>query len=121
MESSKKPRLQLLFLSKDPAHMEGITSMLHGHGIQTTTELTSLPWRSAGYESFVMVSTKDYPEASALCLDPDMPGASTGTSYLVATGVDEAWQHVLRRQSFTTKCDRKTGAGFFSMKTRWAS
>src|SRR5580692_4595778 len=37
--------------------------MVHGHGIQTMNELTSLPWRSAGFESFVMVSTEDYPEA----------------------------------------------------------
>ena len=85
MESSNEPRLQLLSLSKDPTHMERITSMLHGHGIQTMTERTSLPWRSAGYESFVMVSAEDYPEASALCLDPDMAGASTGTSHLVTT------------------------------------
>jgi hypothetical protein len=97
MESSNGPRLRLLSLSKDPTHMERIASMLHGHGIQTMTERTSLPWRSAGYESFVMVSTEDYPEASALCLNPDMVGANTGTSYLVTTGVDEAWQHVVRR------------------------
>ena len=85
MESSNEPRLQLLSLSKDSNHMERITSMLHGYGIQTMTERTSLPWRSAGYESFVMVSTEDYPEALALCLDPDMAGASTGTSHLVTT------------------------------------
>jgi hypothetical protein len=97
MESSNAPRLQLLSLSKDPTHMEGIASTLHRHGIQTRTERTSLPWRSAGHESFVMVSTEDYPEASALCLDPDMVGASRGTPYIVATGVDEAWQHVVRR------------------------
>jgi hypothetical protein len=97
MESSNEPRLQLLSLYKDPTHMERITAMLHGHRIQTVTEHTSLPWRSAGYESFVMVSTEDYPEASALCLNPGMAGASKGTSYLVATGVDEAWQHVVRR------------------------
>jgi hypothetical protein len=58
---------------------------LHGYGIQTMTERTSLPWRSAGYESFVMVSTGDYPEALTLCLDPDVAGASTGTSDLVTT------------------------------------
>jgi hypothetical protein len=63
MESANEPRLQLLSLSKDPAHIERITAMVHGHGIQTVTELTSLPWRSAGLESFVMVSTEDYPEA----------------------------------------------------------
>jgi hypothetical protein len=97
MESSNEPRLQLLFLSKDPIDMERATSMLHSHGIQTMTERTSLPWRSAGYESFVMVSTEDYPEASALCLNPDMAYASAGTSHLVTTGVNEAWQHVVRR------------------------
>jgi hypothetical protein len=97
MESANEPRLQLLSLSKDPTHMERITSMLHGHGIQTMTERTSLPWRSAGYESVVMVSTEDHPEASALCLDPDMAGPSKGTSYLVTAGIDEAWQHGVRR------------------------
>jgi hypothetical protein len=97
MESSDEPHLQLLSLSKDPTHMERIRLILHGHGIQTMTERTSLSWRSDGYESFVMVSTEDYPEASALCLDPDMAGPSKGISYLVATGVDEAWQHDVRR------------------------
>jgi hypothetical protein len=97
MESANEPRLQLLSLSKDPTHMERITSMLHGHGIQTMTERTSLPWRSAAYESVVMVSTEDYPEASELCLHPDMAGPPKGTSYLVTTGIDEAWQHGVRR------------------------
>ena len=97
MESSNEPRLQLLSLSKDPALMERITAMLHAHGIQTRTELASLPWRSAGLESFVMVSAEDYPKASALYLDLEMAVAFTGTSHLVATEVDEAWQHGVRR------------------------
>jgi hypothetical protein len=97
MESANEPRLQLLSLSKDPAHMERITAMLHAHGIKTKSELTSLPWRSAGLESFVMVSTEDYPEASALYLDLEIAVPFTGTSHLVATGVDEAWQHGVRR------------------------
>jgi hypothetical protein len=70
MEPTNEPRLQLLLLSKDPAHTKSITGMLHAHGIQTMTEPTSLPWRSAGFNSFVMVSTEDYPEASALYLSP---------------------------------------------------
>jgi hypothetical protein len=97
MESSDEPRWQLLSLSKDPAHMERITAMLHAHGIQTSTELTSLPWRSAGLESFVMVSTEDYPKASALYLDLELAGPLTDTSQLVATGIDEASQHGVRR------------------------
>jgi hypothetical protein len=36
-----------------------------------------------------MVSTEDYPKASALCLDLEMVVAFTGTSHLVA-GVHEA-------------------------------
>jgi hypothetical protein len=97
MESANEPRLQLLSLSKDPAHMERITAMLHAHGIKTKSELTSLPWRSAGLESFVMVSTEDYPEASALYLDLEIAVPFTGTSHLATTGVDEAWQHGVRR------------------------
>jgi hypothetical protein len=97
MESSNEPRRQLLSLSKDPAHMVRITAMLHAHGIQTRTELTSLPWRSAGFESFVMVSTEDYTKASALCINREIAIAFTGPSPLVTTEVDEAWQHGVRR------------------------
>ena len=79
MKSSNEPRLQLLLLSKDLAHMQRMTAMLHANGIQTTSELTSLPWRSAGLESFVMVSTEDYTKASALCLDCEMAVASLAT------------------------------------------
>jgi hypothetical protein len=46
--------------------MQRMTAMLHANGIQTTSELTSLPWRSAGLGSFVMVSTEDYTKAFAL-------------------------------------------------------
>jgi hypothetical protein len=97
MESANEPRLQLLSLSKDPAHMEGITAMLHAHGIETKSELTSLPWRSAGLESFVMVFTKDYPKASALYLELELAVPFAGASHLVATGVDEPSQHGVRR------------------------
>ena len=31
--------------------MQRMTAMLHANGIQTTSELTSLPWRSAGLRS----------------------------------------------------------------------
>jgi hypothetical protein len=112
MESANEPRLQLLFLSKDPTHMERITSMLHGHGIQTMTERTSLPWRSAGYESFVMVSTEDYPEASALCLDPDMAGASTGISHFVTT-------QLMRHGSMS--CAGNPSRPYATAKQEWAS
>jgi hypothetical protein len=97
MESSNEPRLQLLLLSKDLAHMERMKTMLHAHGIQTITEPTSLQWRSAGWESFVMVSMEDYKKASALCLAREMAVAFTGRSHLVPTEGDEALQHGVRR------------------------
>ena len=96
MESANEPRMQLLLLSKDPVHMKSITAMLHAHGIETSTELTSLPWRSAGFECFVMVSTEDYTKASALCVNREMTIAFT-SSPLVTTEVDEAWQHGVLR------------------------
>jgi hypothetical protein len=89
VESSNEPRLQLLILSKDLVHMQRMKAMLHAHGIQAISELTSLPWRSAGWESFVMVSMEDYTKASALCLDCEMAVAFTGFSPLVTTEVDE--------------------------------
>jgi hypothetical protein len=97
MESSNEPRLQLLLLSKDLARMQRMTAMLHANGIHTISELTSLPWRSAGFESFVMVSTEDYTKASALCLDREMAIAFTSPSALVTTEVGEALQHGVRR------------------------
>jgi hypothetical protein len=93
MESSNEPRFQLLILSKDLAHMKEMKAMLHAHGIQAISELTSLPWRSAGLESFLIVPTK----ASGLCLDREMAVAFTRPSPLVATEVDEALQHGVRR------------------------
>jgi hypothetical protein len=71
--------------------------MLHAHGIRTVTEQTSLQWCSAGWESFVMVSTEDYKRASALCLAREMDIAFTGRASLVSTEVDEALQDVVRR------------------------
>jgi hypothetical protein len=97
MESSNESRLQLLLISKDPAHMQRVKAMLHAHGIQAISELTSLPWRSAGWESFVMVSTEDYTRASALCLDREMAVAFTGFSPLVTTEVGETSQLGVRR------------------------
>jgi hypothetical protein len=79
MKSSNEPRLQLLLLSKDLAHMQRMMAVLHANGIHTISELTSLPWRSAGLESFVMVSAEDYTKASAFCLDCEMAVASLAT------------------------------------------
>jgi hypothetical protein len=93
MKSVSEPRLQLLLLSHDPAHVKGTTVMLHAHGIRTVTEPPSLPWRSAGFDSLVMVSTEDYPKASALCLDLELAVRLTGTVYLAATAVDDKSQH----------------------------
>ncbi len=89
MKSSDEPRLQLLLLSKDLAHMQRMKAMLHAHGIQAISEPTSLPWRSAGFEDFVMVSTEDYKQAADLCLDREMAIAFIGSSPLVTTEVDE--------------------------------
>ena len=97
MKSSNEPRLQLLLLSKDLAHMQRMTAMLHANGIHTISELTSLPWRSAGLESFVMVSMEDHKKASALCLDREMGVSFAGHSALVIPEVDEALQHGVRR------------------------
>jgi hypothetical protein len=97
MKSSNEPRLQLLILSKDLAHMQRITAMLHANGIHTISELTSLPWRSAGLESFVMVSAEDYTKASGLCLEAEMAVAFTSPSPLVTTAVNEASEHGVRR------------------------
>jgi hypothetical protein len=97
MESSNEPRLQLLLLTKDLAHMQRMKAMLHAHGIQAISELTSPPWRSAGWEAFVMVSTEDYKNASALCLDREMAVAFTDPVPPVTTEVDETLQHGVRR------------------------
>jgi hypothetical protein len=97
MKSSNEHRLQLLLLFKDLAHMQRMTAMLHAHGIKAICEPTSLPWRSAGWESFVMVPTEDYKKASELCLTREMAVAFTGHSPLVTTEVDEALQDVVRR------------------------
>jgi hypothetical protein len=92
MESSSEPRFQLLLLSKDLAHMQRMKAMLNAQGIQAICEPTSLPWRSAGWESFVMVSTEDYKKASELCLIREMAVAFTAGSPLVTTEDDEALQ-----------------------------
>jgi hypothetical protein len=97
VESSNEPRLQLLLISKDLDHMARMKAMLHAHGIQTITEPTSLQWRLAGWESFVMVSMEDYKKASALCLAREMAIAFIGRSHLVPTEVDEALPLGVRR------------------------
>jgi hypothetical protein len=93
MEFATRSRLQLLLLSNDPAHMKTITVMLHAHGIQTVTEPPSLPWRSAGFDSLVMVSTENYPKASALYLDLELAVAFTGIVYIASTAVNDTTQH----------------------------
>jgi hypothetical protein len=97
MEPPSEPRLQLLLLSKDLAYMQRMKAMLHAHGIQAICEPTSLPWRSAGWESFVMVWTEDYLKASALCLTREMAVAFTGGAPLVTNEVDEALHDVVNR------------------------
>jgi hypothetical protein len=77
--------------------MKETKAMLLAHGIEAISELTSLPWHSAGLESFLMVSTEDYTKASGLCVDRELAVAFTRPSPLVTTEVDEALQHGLRR------------------------
>jgi hypothetical protein len=69
--------------TKDLAYMQRMKAMLHAHGIQAICEPTSLSWRSAGWESFVMASTEDYLKASALCLTREMAVAFNGGSPLL--------------------------------------
>jgi hypothetical protein len=66
-------RLQyLLVSSKDPAHLKTVVAMLHAHGIQTEEGLHR-PWRSASFESSVMVSAEDHPKASVLYKELEIP------------------------------------------------
>jgi hypothetical protein len=62
----------LLVSSKDPAHLKTVIGILHDHGIQTEEGLHR-PWRSAGFESSVMVSPEDYPKASVLYEELEIP------------------------------------------------
>jgi hypothetical protein len=55
----------LLVSSKDLAHLKTVIGMLHDHGIQTE-EGIHRPWRSASFESSVMVAPEDFLRASAL-------------------------------------------------------
>jgi hypothetical protein len=60
------------FLLKDPADLKTVVAMLYAHGIQTEEGLHR-PWRSASFESSVMVSPEDYPEASVLYKELEIP------------------------------------------------
>jgi hypothetical protein len=55
----------LLVSSKDSAHLKTVIAMLHNHGIQTEEGLHR-PWRSASFESSVMVAPEDFLRASEL-------------------------------------------------------
>jgi hypothetical protein len=73
MEWINEARLRcLLVSSKDPAHLKTVVAMLHAHGIQTEEGLHR-PWRSASFESSVMVSPEDYPKASVLYNELEIP------------------------------------------------
>jgi hypothetical protein len=60
----------LLASSKDPAHLRTVVAMLEAHGIQSEEGLHR-PWRSAVFESSVMVSLDDHPKASVLYRELD--------------------------------------------------
>jgi hypothetical protein len=73
MEWADDTRLRCLVVSsKDPAHLKTVIGMLHDHGIQTEEGLHR-PWRSAGFESSVMVAPEDYPKASVLYEELEIP------------------------------------------------
>jgi hypothetical protein len=55
----------LLVSSQDSAHLKTVIAMLHDHGIQTEEGLHR-PWRSASFESSVMVAPEDFFRASVL-------------------------------------------------------
>ena len=74
MEWINEGRLRcLLVSSKDPAHLKTVVAMLQAHGIQTEEGLHR-PWRSASFEPSVMVSPENYPEASVLYKELEIPG-----------------------------------------------
>ena len=68
----------LLISSKDPARLKRVIAMLHAHGIQSEEGLHR-PWRSAEFESSVMVSLEDYPEASVLYKELEIPAGLNPT------------------------------------------
>jgi hypothetical protein len=73
MEWINEARLRcLLVSSKDPAHLKTVVAMLHAHEIQTEEGLHR-PWRSASFESSIMVSPEDYPKASVLYKELEIP------------------------------------------------
>jgi hypothetical protein len=66
MGSTDEARLQLLFASQDAVQMKGLIEILRVHGIHTVRVPTSLPWRSIGIDSLLMVASADYLKACAL-------------------------------------------------------
>ena len=66
MECADETRSRcLLVSSKDSAHLKTVIAMLHDHGIQIEEGLHR-PWRSASFESSIMVAPEDFLRASAL-------------------------------------------------------
>jgi hypothetical protein len=64
----------LLISSQDSAHLKTVIAMLHDHGIQTEEGLHR-PWRSASFESSVMVAPEDFLRASVLYKESEIaPG-----------------------------------------------
>jgi hypothetical protein len=73
MEWKNEVRVRrVLVSSQDPAHLKTVIAMLHAHGIQTEEGLHR-PWHSAAFESSVLVSPEDYPEASVLYKESGIP------------------------------------------------
>lgn len=76
MEQTNKARLRcLLVSSKDPAHLKTVVAMLQEQGIQTEQGLHR-PWRSANFESSIMVSPEDHPKASVLYKELELPSGT---------------------------------------------
>jgi hypothetical protein len=80
----------LLVSSKDLAHLKTVIGMLHDHGIQTE-EGIHRPWRSASFESSVMVAPEDFLRASELYAESEIaPGTGpTLVSSLAASRLTE--------------------------------
>ncbi len=73
MEWTNEVRVRrVLVSSRNSAHVKTVIAMLHAHGIQTEEGLHR-PWHSADFESSVLVSPEDYPGASVLYQESEIP------------------------------------------------
>jgi hypothetical protein len=103
MEWADETRLRcLLVSSRDRAHLKTVIAMLNAHGIQTEEGLHR-PWRSAGFESSVMVAPEDVLRASVLYKELEIP-----------PGTDPTLVSSLAPSRLTGRGKRKLLPGFFA-------